>query len=243
MRWSEDVPIVIYDAEQANALSFLLARTLAFERPIFHYNEYAIRCGEFLVGIGRIDSGMRMGQAARHWLRKYAAATGTSPYVSRPLYAEALESVIKLETYVVSSFLLGHEIGHSIAQHPIGGDSQHCEVEKRWRQLNPVDADGIKTMRFTRPFIVQKFSAGQPNGIAHRGVKLMAVFERVEKAMIEECIADFYALLLSSMQALRFDIEPALLITAITELLESSNRQLLLRTVRRSSSKRKQWCN
>jgi hypothetical protein len=238
LRRLEGAPIIVFDVEEANALSFFLTRQMNVDRPIFHYVEHIIRAGEFLLSLGEGAAGLRIGRLGQYRLAQYAATHGTSSALPRPIDLDgAMAAPNMVMSGIIPSFVLGHEIGHYLADYTSHYAATFESLAELWEELSTMPStDGANPRlvhpRFVHPANLQKLdSSGRPAGHAVLSMHMMTSLQAIQRRMISESQADFVGLLAATAAAARLEIPPVLLLQILRIMLEGMERQLLLRQI------------
>lgn len=222
--------IIIFDTEQNNALEFISLREFGSERPLFHYNEYAIRIAELLLGLGNTDAALRMSQVNHARLVEYSNRHDVFPHLPRPINIAGLTEFSTLHNLITPSFLLGHETGHFLKKHEIGPIQAFATIQKLWHNSEYQESDSGMWERFILPSIIQRFdSNGRPAGNLVRSSPSIPYMSQLRSKMVEESQADYIGILMASQTAKEFSIEPTTTFRKLLMTLEGLERHLILR--------------
>lgn len=238
-----DKRVALVDVEQANAVSFLLAKNLLVERPIFPYVEFMIRAAETFHSSGRSGTALLVAKKANERLRSYTRTHGQLPHVPRPMFMEQnlFDGIL---ANLVLPFVVGHEVGHLLA-----GRGAHQAKVIEWvdakyseHRLEPGQFNNAKHERFLKPECVQKFDQhGRFQGDIILGTKFADRFDHIQRLQIGEVHSDFWGLVALTKNAAAAQVEPDIAATMVIGILECSEmlmglKRLMPRLPKRGSA-------
>ncbi|QEX18000.1 hypothetical protein FRZ44_33040 [Hypericibacter terrae] len=236
MQWSSVVlgrngtHIAFVDVEQANALSFLMARGLWAEMPIFSYAEFMIRGAEALYDDGDLLLAAALSERANARLREYCRYCESGSIILRP---KAVDPVLLelMEANVLLSFIIGHELGHLLQQVGNAGVVALFDwVVARYDESHLDKSGQIARERFLGPEIVQKFdSDGTAAGYAVQGTKLARLMPGMRGQQIKEVQSDALGVIMSSAASIAAGIRVEILFGIFLAVLENTEMLMVLR--------------
>ncbi len=218
MQWSSVVigtgghHLAVIDVEQANAVSFLMARSVWLEKPIFSYVEFMIRAAEVLFDDGDIRLAYRVAERANARLHAYARDTGDWPGISRPQAIEE-DLVSVMRHAMVLRGITGHEIGHLLQKDEAPTPEALFQAardaydggrfeEGRFDQTLLFD-------RYIKPETIQKFIAdGKYDGDVTLGTRLTQRMPEIADHQQREVEADALGLLTATEAAAEAGVHP-----------------------------------
>lgn len=227
--------VAIIDIEQANALSFLMAREYWHERPIFSYVEFMIRAAETLYDDGEADLALAVSSRTNRRLRDYAAHHDALPEVPRPQVIDPT-LIPLMQSYLILRFVAGHEMGHLLqatgaADLPAFAAARRHYDAHRFEDSRFGDAEAIYD-RYVKPISIQKFDdTGQFAGDATRGQDLMGRYERIVAQQQREVEADILGLIAATGAAAEAGLHPDAVFSVLVDLLEHCEFLMVLSTV------------
>jgi hypothetical protein len=231
LRTFDGVSAIIFDVEQTNALNFLCARQIAAEHPIFHFNEHLIRAAELLVGLGEEEAAIRVANVNFGFLVRYSRHHKEFPIIPRPMSVDGLLKLPNLLESITPAFLLGHEIGHYLSERRLGPIAWFEAVERWWREAEVLEAkSGPNFARFIVPSILQKLDdRGLPSGNITFGTKMVLSMKEIERSLIAESQADFFAVYTATILAIESKISASDLFRFLLLGLVGLEQHLILR--------------
>jgi len=219
------------DVEQANAISFLLAKSLMLERPIFCYIEFMVRAAEAFYSAGDPGRALLVAKQADKALRSYAHAHGHFPNFPRPFAGEdAVFSAIT--SNLVLSFVTGHEIGHLI-DYTFGSQAElSLWVSENYKnnEMEPGRHFGGQTYRFLKPECIQKFDEkALPCGDIVQTIKFAKRWPYLKELQAGEARSDLFGLISFTEAAARSGVSAEIAATVLLQLLEFSEMLMAFR--------------
>lgn len=245
LRTLSGTDIVILDLEQVNAISYQVWRGFAHEHPIVHYNEFAIRSCELMLSAGLPHKALALAAANEARLRDYSRTEYDGRALLRPFIPSLHERAIGiLESNVVLAFVLGHELGHSLADSEESSCKPHLDrIEQLWRSVAFEKAapeiraalgrrQGPQFPRFVTPAVWTKLGHdGHPNGHIISGSQLAKNSRLIEANFIDESKADFFGLLCATNIAIKSGLTPDELLQVFLLMQEALDRNAILRVL------------
>lgn len=239
MQWSSVVMsrnntrVGFIDVEQANAISFLLSRAFWNEKPLFSYIEFMVRAAETFFDDGDLPLAISVSEKANERLAAYSRITADGIHVPRPK-SSSLGLIDILQSNLLLSFIIGHEIGHLLQMADNDGVEDLFEwVADRFAEEHTDTSSKIARMRFVLPEIVQRFDQkGESSGFAVQGIKLAKTMHMTLRDQTREAQSDALGVILATEVArnikLPADLMFIVLMSALehTELLMSLKRLL-----------------
>ena len=216
--------VALVDVEQANAISFLLAKSQLLERPIFSYVEFMIRGAETLYSSGNEGASLLVAKRANTALRKYAILHGDLPFIHRPMYAD-MKTMNALISGVTLTFVTAHEVGHLLRRE--AGNKTKIEewIIEEYRKNEFEEGKFIKARheRFLKPETIQKFDdKGKFCGDISLAAKLMEGFDVQKSLLIGEAHSDVFGLIAATDIAIKSNISQSRLLSILLDILEHS---------------------
>ena len=222
----------VVDVEQANAIEFLLARSLWQEMPLFSYVEFMIRAAEAAYDADDLAFAYRVSQTANARLQMHVITNGEYPYFPRPLVLNTV-LIDVLQGGVTLSFIAAHECGHvlqRLSAHPF--EDLFRLVEEAYRRTssepNRHMADG-RVMRYFKPETVMKFRDGEYAGDATLGMKGYQFQGDREREKIAESQADAIGTLAATRAAMDAGVPASYLFVVLLTVLEAAEYFTTLR--------------
>lgn len=218
MQWSSvtmgvgDESIAIVDLEQANALSFFMARTDWLEHPIFTYVEFMIRAAEVLYDDGDLVLAYRVAHRANRRLQAYARTGTMWPNIPRP---QAINADLPrfMESHAVLRGITAHELAHVMQNigtceaEPIFDAAEEAYHSAKYEEGR--FAEGMIFNRYSKPDIIQKFvNGGFYDGDITLGVRLAERDNEITRYQINEVQADAIGLIAMTEAAASVDYDP-----------------------------------
>ncbi|WP_062346983.1 hypothetical protein [Novosphingobium sp. CCH12-A3] len=239
MQWSSVVigyggsHVAFIDVEQANALSFLLSRSVWLEQPVFSYIEFMIRAAETFYDDGDIALSASISERANERLWAYCRHHETEDSVYRPMMIDELLPQL-LDARVILGFITGHEIGH-LAQlsNETGTKELFDWVEAHYMasHLNLRDPE-MPFERFLDIEIVQKISEdGSPAGYAIQTSKYARQMLHMRRQQLQETQSDALGVILATPLAIEAEISAAELFSLFPRLIEHTEMLMMLRRI------------
>jgi len=223
--------LALVDVEQANAVSFLLAKSFLYERPIFAYNEFMIRASEFFYSTGQLGASLLIAKKANDKLREYTRSHNFFPHITRPI-APNNAAFEALSSGMVLAFVTGHEVGHLTSN-----DSETLEEISEWvkstyerNETEPGKYNEAQHVRFLKPESVQKFDAdGNFAGDIILGIKFRDRWDYLKSLQIGEAFSDVLGLVALTKVAIDSNIEADTAASTVLELLEFTEMLMSLK--------------
>lgn len=190
---SSEGDIVLFDYEEANAITFLLIREFGRFPPIHFYNEFLIRASEQLLLNGENSAALRVSQLPNIRFSELAERQGNSPRFRSNFDLAALPAA-EFCTKFVPLTLLFHELGHIIFDRSKNVFALKSFVRRAFQAGNATES--IMGQNFTVPDIVLKI--GSNNDIIGQnieGTKFARIWKAREDAFVEEAFCDCISLI------------------------------------------------
>jgi hypothetical protein len=238
MQWSSvvlgrnETRVAFVDVEQANALSFLLARGAWLEMPVFSYAEFMIRAAEALYDDGDLMLAAALSEQTNNRLREYCKHHQSDTTILRPKALDPLLIPI-MEADILLRFIIGHEIGHLLQRAGnIGVGKLFDWIAILYEEMHLDKSGPIHRERFLGPEIVQKFdSAGRADGYAIQGTKFAGLFTNMRDQQIREAQSDALGIIMASVAAIGANIPANALLGTLVTSLEHTEMLMTLRRV------------
>jgi hypothetical protein len=194
VRTSKYGNIILFDFEEANAISFLIGRFYSKRPPISFYNEYMIRAAESLFVEKRFTDALRISEIAHARYEQFARKQGTHPHFEIAMNGNALPATAFAARYI-PLILLYHEIGHVLIEHG-KPEGLYKFLEKEFDKGNITK--GQSGVNFTVPDIVIKIGPDHDVvGQNIEGMKFASTWKIRRAAFIEEAFCDAISFILS----------------------------------------------
>lgn len=224
--------MAVVDVEQANAIEFLLTRSLWREMPLFSYIEFMIRAAESAYDADDLEFAYRISQVANARLKMHVFVKGEHPIFPRPMIPDGT-LVEVLQGDVVLSFIAAHECGHLLHRQDIHGFSRLFDfIEEAYRQtsIEPSrHAPGGRVMRYFKPESVMKFRDGVYDGDASLGIKARQFMDAREQEQIAEAQADAVGALAATYAAIDAGVPVSYLFLVLHTVLDAAEYFTTLR--------------
>lgn len=185
--------IVIFDYEEANAITFLLIREFGRLPAIHFYNEFLIRASEKLLLNGENSAALRVSQLPNIRFSELSEHQGTSPRFRSNFDLAALPAAEFCSKFVPLT-LLFHELGHIIFDRSKNVFALKSFVRRAFEAGN--STENMMGQNFTVPDIVLKI--GSNNDIIGQnieGTKFARIWDARNDAFIEEAFCDCISLI------------------------------------------------
>lgn len=223
--------LALVDVEQANAVSFLLAKSFLYERPIFAYTEFMIRASEFFYSTGQLGASLLIAKKANDKLREYSRSHKFFPNITRPM-APNNAAFEALTSGMVLAFVTGHEVGHLTSN-----DSGSLEEISKWvkstyerNETEPGRFNEAQHVRFLKPESVQKFDAnGFFAGDILLGIKFRDRWDHLKSLQVGEAFSDVLGLVALTKSAIDSNVEADTAASTVLELLEFTEMLMSLK--------------
>ncbi|WP_299632075.1 hypothetical protein [uncultured Roseobacter sp.] len=223
--------LALIDVEQANAVSFLLAKSFLHERPIFPYIEFMVRASEFFYSTDQKGLALLVAKKANDRLRRYARSQKHFPRFPRPI-APNEEAFNALTSGMVLSFVTGHEIGHLALNKP-GPLNEIAAWVTATYEDNESEANRHspgQSIRFLKPECVQKFNAdGVFSGDIIQGIKFRDRWDYLKQLQQGEAFSDVLGLVAMTHAASEARVEPDVAALVVVEMLEFTEMLMALK--------------
>ncbi|MEP3232263.1 MAG: hypothetical protein ABJO30_05500 [Hyphomicrobiales bacterium] len=223
--------LALVDVEQANAVSFLLSKSLLFERPIFAYLEFMIRAAESCYNSGYPGLSLLVAKKANDRLRRYSRSNKSFPEIARPM-APSNAAFEALTSGLVLAFVTGHEIGHLTTNDrgALKDIFEWISFKYKSNETEPSNFSEGQHFNFLKPECIQKFDKeGAFCGDIILGTKFAARWHHLRSLQKGEAFSDVLGLVALSKVALDKNLEPDIAAATVLELLEFTEMLMSLR--------------
>ncbi|WP_170359697.1 hypothetical protein [Ruegeria arenilitoris] len=223
--------LALVDVEQAKAISFLLAKSMMYERPVFSYVEFMVRAAEAFYSAGQHGVALRVAKKANSTLRSYARCHGALPFFPRP-FSPDKTTLNAITSNLVLAFVTGHEIGHIMQ----GSGDDQSEIEA-WvksvydrHETEKSHHFDAQMNRFLKPECVQKFDINAlPCGDIVQSIKFAKRWDHLKALQLSEAHSDVFGLLALTDVASKVNTPPDIAASALVGLLEFSEMLMAFR--------------
>ena len=236
MQWSSVVVsrnntrVGFIDVEQANALGFLLSRSFWNELPLFSYVEFMVRAAETFFDDGDLPLAISVSEKANERLAEYSRVAADGVHIPRPKAMNFGLTEI-LQSNLLLSFIIGHEIGHLLQmENDDGVEELFRWVEKRFSEEQTDTSRKPARMRFVLPEILQKFDdVGESAGFAVQGTKLARTMGGTLADQTREAQSDALGVLLATDVAREIGLPADVLFVVLMSALEHTEMLMSLK--------------
>lgn len=223
--------LALVDVEQANAVSFLLAKSVLYERPIFAYTEFMTRASEFFYSTGHLGTSLLIAKKANDRLRDYTRSHKYFPSITRPI-ASSNAAFEAITSGMVLAFVTGHEIGH-LTSSDSGALKEIFEwIESTYEnnETEPGRFNGAQHLRFHKPETVQKFDAdGSFCGDIALSIKFRGRRDRLKSLQKGEAFSDVLGLVALTKVAIDSNVGADTAAFIVIEMLEFTEMLMALK--------------
>lgn len=209
--------VVLFDGEEADALTWLGTMLCRPERELFLYVQLLIVAAQTEIGAGRVDNGLMLAQCAHRQLDTFARAQGHYPILSRPASQSGL-ALAAMVADVIPRFICAHEIGHHFVTNPseAGSDIKTLRDLYADRDLEPIPGTSAVFSRTKKPDVEYEISKE-----GHCTATRSASIDRFPKpkkwdGYFPEVAADLFGILFVTEYASRRSIPPLILLQLIS---------------------------
>jgi hypothetical protein len=224
--------VILFDGEEADALTWLGTMLCRPERELFLYVQLLIVAAQTQIGAGRVDNGLMLAQCAHRQLDTFARAQGRYPILSRPASRSGL-ALAAMVADVIPRFICAHEIGHHFVTNPseAGSDIKTLRDLYADRDLEPIAGTSAVFSRTKKPDVEYEISKD-----GHCTATRSASVDRFPKpkkwdGYFPEVAADLFGILFVTEYASRRSIPPLTLLHLISVVFKTMEMRSGIRTL------------